>query len=308
MTSLGARFSLKDLGLLNYFLGVEAVFTTDGLYLSQTKYIRDLLDKFHLAGVKDAATPMSSATRLVLDDGSPPTDATQYRSLIGALQYLQLTRPDIAFAVNKLAQFMHAPTQSHWTASKRLLRYLKHTLHHGLMLRRRQAPLHLRAFSDADWAGDSDSYRSTAAFVLFLGGNPISWCSKKQRTVARSSTEAEYRSVASAAAKVTWVTNLLHELGVALPTSPTIFCDNLSATYLCVNPVFHSRMKHIALDYHFVREKVASGTLTVSHVSTSHQLADALTKPLPKDRFLSLRSKIGVSDGTTILRGRVKEV
>ncbi|KAL5574419.1 hypothetical protein UlMin_016118 [Ulmus minor] len=160
---------------------------------------------------------MSSTGHLTLNDGSPPANATQFRSLIGGLQYLQLTRPDTAFAVNKLAQFMHAPTQTHWIAAKRLLRYLKHTIHLDVT-----PPLDLRAYSDADWAGDPDSYKSTTAFVLFLGGNPISWCSKKQRTVARSSTEAEYRAVASTAAEVTWVSHLLSELGITLQQSPTV--------------------------------------------------------------------------------------
>ncbi|RVW31560.1 Retrovirus-related Pol polyprotein from transposon RE1 [Vitis vinifera] len=253
---------------------------------------RDLLEKFNLEGIKDSSTPMSSTSHLTFNDGSPPTNATQFRSLIGGLQYLQLTRLDIAFAVNKLAQFMHAPTQTHWTAAKSLFRC--------------HSTLDLRAYSDADWAGDPDSYRSTTAFVLFLGGHPISWCSKKQKTVARSSTEAEYRVVASTAAEVTWVSHLLSELGITLQQSPTIYCDNLSATYLCVNPLFHSRMKHVALDYHFVREKVVDGSLKVSHVNTQSQLADVLTKPLSKSRFLFLRSKIGISDGTTILRGRIE--
>ena len=157
---------------------------------------------------------MSSIGHLTLNDGSPLANATQFRSLVGGLQYLQFTRPDIAFAVNKLAQFMHAPTQTHWTAAKRLLHYLKHTIHLGLTFQRQQ-PFHLQAYSDvtpsldlraysnANWAGDQDSYKFTTAFVLFLGGNPISWCSKKQKTVACSSTEAEYRAVASTAAEVT---------------------------------------------------------------------------------------------------------
>ena len=176
--ALAHRFSLKDLGPLSYFLGVEAISTSDGLFLSQHKYVRDLLAKFHLEGVKNSSTPMSSTGHLILNDGSPPANATHFQSLVGGLQYLQLTRPDIAFAINKLAQFMHAPTQTHWTAAKRLLRYLKHTIHFGLTFRRPQPlhlqayldvtpPLDLRAYSDADWAGDQDSYKSTTAFVLF---------------------------------------------------------------------------------------------------------------------------------------------
>ncbi|RVW58637.1 Retrovirus-related Pol polyprotein from transposon RE1 [Vitis vinifera] len=168
---------------------LEVISTSDGMFLSQHKYVRDLLAKFHLEGIKDSSTPMSSIGHLTLNDGSPPANATQFRSLVGGLQYLQLTCPDIAFVVNKLDQFMHAPTQTHWTAAKRLL-YVT-------------PPPDLRAYSEVDWAGNQDSYKSTTTFVLFLGGNPISWCSKKQKTVACSSTEAEYRAVASTAAEVT---------------------------------------------------------------------------------------------------------
>lgn len=208
------RFSIKDLGLLHFFLGVEATPTPTGLFLFQHIYIRDLLQRHQLDGMKEAVTPMSSTGKLLLVDRSPSTDASVYRSVIGSLQYLSLTRPDIAYTVNKLAQYMHAPTQVHWAAAKRLLHYLKHTIHYGLHLQRNQ-PLQLLAYSDADWAGDRDSYTSISADVIFLGGNIIWWCSKKQQTIARSSTEAEYRSVASTVVELTWITNFLSELGVS---------------------------------------------------------------------------------------------
>lgn len=141
--------------------------------------------------------------------------------------------------------------KDHWQASKRVLRYLSGTLSHGFFLREQQQPV-LHALSNEDWAGDSDDYVSTNAYVIYLGSQPISWTSKKQKGVARSSTEAEYCSVATTAAEASWVCSLLHELGIPIPTIPTIYCDNIDATYFCANPVFHSRMKHIALDYHFV--------------------------------------------------------
>lgn len=201
---------------------------------------------------------------------------------------------------------MHRPTTGHWSLAKRLLRYLRGTLDHGLLLRR-DSPLSLHAFSDADWAGNQDDCTSTSAYVVFLGSNAISWCSRKQRSVAKSSTEAEYKAVALAASEVLWLSSLLRELSVTSPEPPVIYCDNIGATYLCSNPVFHTRMKHIAIDFHFVRERVQRGQLKVSHVSSSDQLADSLTKPLSRTRFAFLRSKIGVSELPTILRGRVKE-
>ena len=143
-------------------------------------------------GAKINTTPLSTSTTLVLKDNSPPADATEYRRVIGSLQYLSLTSPDISYAVNKISQFMHSLSQIHWATTKKLLRYLKHTLHHGLFLHR-QSPLILHGLFDSDWVGNRDDRTSTTTFVLYLGKNPISWCSKKQHTVARSSTEAEYR-------------------------------------------------------------------------------------------------------------------
>ncbi|KAK2977771.1 hypothetical protein RJ640_028916 [Escallonia rubra] len=302
--NLNLRFSLKDLGPLHQFLGVEVITTPDGLFLSQHRHINDLLHTFSMTGAKEVNTPMCNTYALTLQEGSPHVDPTPFRKLVGAMQYLSITRADVSFAVNRLSQVMHSPTQRHWTALKRVLRYLKATIHHGLYLRR-GAPLTLQAFSDSDWGGDHDSGRSTTGYVLYLGPNPISWKSTRQKSVSRSSSEAEYKAVANTTAEILWVTNLLHELGVTLPSPPTLFCDNTGATYLCANPVFHSRMKHIALDYHFVRECVTNGSLRVHHVSTKDQLADILTKALPRLQFIPLRSKIGVTNGASILRGRV---
>jgi hypothetical protein len=151
-------------------------------------------------GAKDVTTPLFTSVSLKLADSSSSVDSTEYRRVIGALQYLSLTRPDISFAVNKLSQFMHSPTQTHWTATKRLLRYLKNTIFHGINIRKTSSPT-LTCFSDADWAGSLDDRKSTSAYLLFLGHTPISWSSKKQRAIARSSTEAEYRALATAAAE-----------------------------------------------------------------------------------------------------------
>ena len=249
-----------------------------------------------MTDAKPVSTPMQTSPKLTLSDGSSLTDASQYRSVVGILQYFVFTRPYISFTVNRLSQFMHNPTTEHWIAVKRVLRYLSGTLGHGIFLRKQVNP-NLHAFSDADWAGDSDDYVSTNGFIIYLGNQPISWTSKKQQGVARSSTEAEYRSVANTAAELLWICSLLTELGVTISTTPTVYCDNIGATYLCANPVFHSRMKHIAIDYHFVRGQIQNKVLRVTHVTTHDQLADGFTKPLPRPRFQELRSKIGVMHG-----------
>ena len=299
---LHTKFSLKDLGELNTFLGVEVIPTPKGLFLSQARHILDLLSLHKMDGAKDTITPMCSSTYLTHTDGTSQIDPTPYRQLVGGLQYLSITRPDICFAVNRLSQYMHSPTETHWTALKRVLRYLKGTIHHGLYLNKNSS-LTLNAFSDSDWGGDKDTGRSTTGYVVYLGSNPISWKSTKQKSVSRSSSEAEYKAVANAASEILWIKNLLHELHVPLSSPPQIFCDNTGAVYLSSNPVFHSRMKHICLDYHFVRERVSEGTFQVRHVHTKDQWADILTKPLPRQGFLHIRSKIGVTNGDSLLRG-----
>ncbi|RVW36918.1 Retrovirus-related Pol polyprotein from transposon RE2 [Vitis vinifera] len=200
---------------------------------------------------------------------------------------------DISYVVNKLSQFMHCPISDHWNAAKRLLQYLCGTLTHGLFLHKANT-LSLHAFSDADWAGNKDDYTFTSAYIVYLGRHPISWLSKKQRTIARSSTKVEYRSFASTISEINWICSLLTELGVTIPTPLVIYCDNVGATYLCFNPVFHSRMKHVAIDYHFIQDQVQSGALHVTHVSSTDQLVDTLTKLLPRSRFQELRVKIGI--------------
>ncbi|KFK45117.1 hypothetical protein AALP_AA1G346500, partial [Arabis alpina] len=291
---LADRFSVKDPEDLHYFLGIEAHRTATGLHLSQRKYILDLLHKYTMTNAKPVTTPMATSPKLTLNAGTNLSDPSAYRKLVGSLQYLAFTRLDIAYAVNRLSQFMHKPTEDHWQAAKRILRYLAGTPTHGLFYAAKSS-LNLHAFSDADWAGDSDDYVSTNAYIIYLGKQPISWTAKKQKGVARSSTEAEYRAVANTVSELCWICNLLTELGLSLPTSPLVYCDNVGATFLCANPVFHSRMKHIALDYHFVRGHIQKGALRVAHVNTKDQLADALTKPLSRARFLDLRNKIGVT-------------
>ncbi|CAA7051267.1 unnamed protein product [Microthlaspi erraticum] len=296
LDALATRFSIKDPEDLNYFLGIEAFRTSFGLHLTQRRYILDLLQRCKMSDAKPVQTPMAAYPKLTLRSGSPLPDPTEYRSVVGSLQYLAFTRPDISYAVNRLSQFMHAPTTEHWQATKRLLRYLAGTSSHGTFYSRSN-PTSLHAYSDADWGGDIDDYVSTNAYIVYLGKHPISWSSKKQRGVARSSTEAEYRSVANTSAELRWICSLLTELGISIPSTPVIYCDNVGVTYLCANPIFHSRMKHLALDYHFIRNQITSGVLRVAHVSSKDQLADALTKPLTRAPFKSSTSKIGVSHG-----------
>nr|XP_048321732.1 secreted RxLR effector protein 161-like [Ziziphus jujuba var. spinosa] len=246
-------------------------------------------------GAKSYPSPIIVSKPLSLAEGDPLSDPELFRSTIGSLQYLTITRPDICFTVNKLSQFVHVPTSSHWEACKRLLRYLKGTADHGLQLHS-SVKLVIHGFTDSDWASDRDDRRSTSGYGIFLGSNLISWSSKKQAVVARSSTEAEYRALAHITSELCWLPNLLIELQVTLPT-PLSWIDSLSAAALASNPVLHQRIKHIELDIHFVRDKVLNKSIEIRYVPTKEQVADVFTKALGTARFLYLKSRLKVVNG-----------
>ncbi|XP_016185851.1 uncharacterized protein LOC107627533 [Arachis ipaensis] len=222
-----------------------------------------------------------------------------YRSVIGSLQYLTITRPEISFCVNKLAQFFQSPLDSHWKMVKRVLRYLNGTASYGLHLKKdseMNIAMKITAYSDSDWAGDPDDRESTTGYCVFLGSNLVSWASKKQTAVARSSTEAEYRSMAETVAELVWIRNLMAELKLAISEAPVVYCDNLSAVLLAANPILHSKSKHFKIDLHFVRDHVTNKEIQVSHIPGATQVADIFTKAIPSETFLHFRTRLNICD------------
>ncbi|GJZ09208.1 ribonuclease H-like domain-containing protein [Tanacetum coccineum] len=290
--SLHQEFAMTDLGPLNYFLGISVTRDSSGLFLSQKKYAVEILDRAHMVNCNPSRTPIDTESKLG-SDGDPVSDPTLYRSLAGSLQYLTFTRPDISYAVQQVCLYMHDPREPHFSALKRILRYVCGTLDYGLQLFL-SSTTNLVAYSDADWAGCPTTRRSTSGYCVFLGNNLLSWSSKRQPTLSRSSAEAEYRGVANVVAETCWLRNLLRELHTPLSSATLVYCDNVSAIYLSCNPVQHQRTKHIEIDIHFVRDLVVAGQVRVLHVPSRYQYAYIFTKGLPSALFEEFRSSLSV--------------
>ncbi|KAM1859213.1 hypothetical protein ACFX13_011547 [Malus domestica] len=284
--NLADVFDLKDMGQLTYFLGLQIHYNADGsLFVNQSKYTKELVKKAGIEHCKPTSTPSKPHSQLLTTEGIPLSDPTHYRSLVGALQYLTFTRPDIAHSVNVVCQYMTNPTELHLHLVKRIIRYLQGTATCGIRYTH-SSDFQIHAYSDSDWAANINTRRSITGYVVYLGSNPVSWQSKKQATVSRSSTEAEYKALAHCAADVFWIRSILKDVYQVLTLPLTLHCDNLSALALCSNPVFHSKIKHLDTDYHFVREKVQKGDLDVQYISTNEQVADVFTKGLHSPVFL----------------------
>ncbi|CAH9112219.1 unnamed protein product [Cuscuta epithymum] len=290
---LNNEFSIKDLGKLKYFLGIEVALSPDGFVLSQRKYTLDILEESGMLAGRPSQFPMEQNLKLRPDDDSPPVDASSYRRLIGRLLYLTVTRPDIVYSVSQLSQFLSCPRQTHLDAATRVLRYLKQTPGQGIFLSS-ETDLTLRGYCDADWAGCSFTRRSSTGYFITLGNSPVSWRTKKQSVVSRSSAEAEYRAMAVTVSEILWLRWLLQDFLVPQEDPTSLYCDNQAARHIALNPVFHERTKHVEIDCYFVRERVATNEIRPLSISTTNQVADIFTKALGADRFQFLRSKLGV--------------
>ncbi|XP_042009232.1 uncharacterized mitochondrial protein AtMg00810-like [Salvia splendens] len=245
--NLFKEFEMKDLGALKYFLGIEVLRSDRGIFLRQKKYVVDLLAETSLLDCKPAETPMVVNHGLRVVEGARAPDREQYQRLVGKLIYLSHTRPDITYAVGVVSQFMHQPQEDHMEAALRIARYLKGTTCHVVFLERKE-DLEVDGFTDADWASNPVDRRSTGGYFTFVGGNLVTWRSKKQKVVALSSAEAEFRGMKSGLMEIMWLRRLLTEIGFPPTLKSRLFCDNKATISISEILVQHDRTKHVEVD------------------------------------------------------------
>ena len=286
------EFEMSHLGKLNFFLGLQVVQWSDGLFITQAKYAKELVKKFGMETSSPVQNPMSTSCKISADLDGIDADQTHYRSMIGSLLYLTASRPDISFSVGVCARYQANPKESHVKAVKRIIKYISGTSDFGIKYTF-DTNVEIAGYTDSDWAGDANDRKSTSGGAFFVGNNLVSWHSKKQNCVALSTAQAEYIAAGSGCTQLLWMKHMLSDYGFHQGMI-SLFCDNTSAINISKNPVLHSRTKHIEIRYHFIRNLVEEEILELSFIPTEKQLADLFTKPLDNLRFVSLRKAIGV--------------
>jgi hypothetical protein len=293
---LAKEFEMKDLGALRYFLSIEVARSRHGIFLSQRKYVLDLLTETGMLACQPIDTPIEQNHKLGDDRvDQVPTNKERYQRLVGRLIYLSHTQPDLAYAVSVVSQFMHSPNEVHMDAVHRILRYLKSAPGKGLMFSKHDH-LEVEGYTDADWAGSINDRKSTSGYFTFVGGNLVTWHSKKQNVVARLSAEAEYKAMSHGVCELLWLRILMRELGFNLEKPVNLYCDNKAAISIAHNPVQHDRTKHVEVDRHFIKEKLTDGIISVPFVKSEDQLADILTKAVSSRVLYSTLVKLGIQD------------
>src|SRR3954447_3482679 len=297
-TELSNKFAMTDCGEIHQFLGLRILRDRQRklITVDQHQLTHQILNRFQMTECKSVATPLDPSRHLIKrsaeggenkNSDDDAADPTLFRQIIGSLMYLMIgSRPDIAAAISIISQFAADPSRYHYAAAKRVIRYLKGTINYQLHLGSTDESLKLIGYCDANWGNDISTRRSTTGYLFYLSGGVISWSSKRQPTVALSSTEAEYMAITHATKEAIWLRSLMNELGYDQSTPTLIFEDNQSCIALAKNPVHHARTKHIDIQHHFIREKVKSREIELEYISTNKMIADALTKSLPKPEFI----------------------
>jgi len=291
--TLHQTFRIKDLGKLKYFLGFEISRTKKGIHMCQRKYALDILNETGMTNNKPCQTPLMSDTKPLFATNNTSYNVDSYRRLIGKLLYLTNSRPNINYSVHLLSQFVQAPTTYHHQAAQHILRYIKADPGRGLFFPR-DTSLQIKGFSDSDWATCPETRRSITGYCVFLGESLILWKSKKQSTVSRSSSKAEYRALTTTSCEIQWISYILHDLCIQLDPPPVLYCDNQAARHIAQNPSFHERTKHIDIDCHVIRECLQNNLFHLLPMSSSDQLADIFTKALHRTNFKLNVHKLGM--------------
>ncbi|GMP33402.1 hypothetical protein CsSME_00006737 [Camellia sinensis var. sinensis] len=304
---LGHTFDIKDLENLKYFLGIEVARSQQEISLSQRKYTLDLLKDTGMLGCKPASTPIVPNAKLTSESSELLENPGMYQRLVGGLIYLTNIRPNLTFAVSVVSQFMHAPRTEHLDVVHHILRYMKTSPSLGLFFTA-DPQFGLSCFTDADYAGSRTDRHSTSGFCTFSGDHLISWISKKQAVIFRSSAKAEYRAMAQGTGEILWLYSNLAELGFEETAPASLFCDNKSTIMLSSDAVLHERTKHIEVDIHFIQEKVRIGIVRPSFVSSSQQLADMFTKSVGPTILQSSIGKLRLLNIFTPALGGVLEL
>ena len=287
-----SEFEMSLVGELTYFLGLQVKQMEDSIFLSQSKYAKNIVKKFGMENASHKRTPAPTHLKLSKDEAGTSVDQSLYRSMIGSLLYLTASRPDITYAVGVCARYQANPKISHLNQVKRILKYVNGTSDYGIMYCHCSDSM-LVGYCDADWAGSADDRKSTSGGCFYLGNNLISWFSKKQNCVSLSTAEAEYIAAGSSCSQLVWMKQMLKEYNVEQDVM-TLYCDNMSAINISKNPVQHSRTKHIDIRHHYIRDLVDDKVITLKHVDTEEQMADIFTKALDANQFEKLRGKLGI--------------
>lgn len=291
LTEFGAQFEIT-VNDPDYFVGMEIRRNREDkeIFICQEGYVNRLLEKFNMKNCKSQTTPSDCSSQLhtgqcpTNDNEKKDMESVPFREAVGGLMFAAtVSRPDIMFSISQVSRFLNNPGPEHWTAVKRILRYLQGSKDKGIKYR--ADDVKLSVYSDSDFAGDIDTRRSTTGYVSVLSNGPVTWSSHRQQCVTRSTTEAEYVAASDAAVEIIWLRTFLQELGINMNEPTQLLVDNQSALRLIKNSEHHKRTKHIDIKYHFIREKVGDGLISVCYIRSDDQLADILTKSLPREKL-----------------------